>query len=56
MDELLGKAADAAGRLTVGHADREARAGYAARIEREARAEPEPIRQPQVPDQVEIEM
>jgi conjugative relaxase-like TrwC/TraI family protein len=56
MDELLGRAADGAGRLAAGHADREARAGYAARIEREAQAEPEPIRQPQVPDQAEIEM
>ena len=56
LDELLGQAADAAGRMTAYHADREARAEYAARIEREAQAEPEPTWQPQVADQAEIEM
>jgi len=56
LDELLGQAADAAGRMTADHAGREARAKYTARIEREAREEPEPTRQPQVADQAEIEM
>lgn len=56
LDELLGQATDAAGRLVADHADREARAEYTSRIEREIQAEPEPIRQPQVPDQAEIEM
>jgi hypothetical protein len=56
LDELLSQAADAARRLATNHADRGARAEYAARIEREAHAEPEPTRQPQVPDQAEIEM
>ena len=56
LDELLGQAADAAGRMTADHADREARAKYAVRIEREAQEEPEPTRQPQVADQAEIEM
>ena len=56
LDELLGQAADAAGRLAVDHNDREARAEYAARIERASQAEPELIRQPYIPDQAEIEM
>src|SRR6185437_12194441 len=46
LDELLGRASDAAGRLAADRADREARE-YAAHTEREARAEPQPIRQPQ---------
>ena len=55
LHQLLGRAADAAGRLAADRADREARAENTARIEREARAEPEPF-QPQVPDQAEIEI
>ena len=56
LDKLLGQVADAAGRLAADRADREARAEYAARIEREAQAEPMPIRQPQVSNQAEIAM
>jgi len=46
----------AVGRMAADHADQETRAEYAARTEREARAEPEPIRQLEVPDQAEIAM
>jgi hypothetical protein len=56
LNELLGQAANAAGRIAADYAGQETRAGYAARAERKARAEPEPIRQLEVPDQAEIEM
>ena len=56
LDELLGRAADVAGRLAYGHADQDARAQYAARIEREVQAEPEHARRLQAPEQAEIEM
>ncbi len=56
LDELLGYAVEAAERLTAENADREARAEYAARIEREAQAEPELALQAQPSDQAEIEL
>ena len=56
LDELVRQAADAAGRLAANNTDREVSAQYAARIEREAQAEPELAGQPQVPYQAEIEM
>ncbi len=40
LDELLGQAAEAAGRLAAGNAEQEARAQYTARISWEAQAEP----------------
>ncbi|HEX3957467.1 MAG TPA: MobF family relaxase [Trebonia sp.] len=56
LDELLSEVADATRRLTAAHAGREARSEYAAHVERQAQAEPDPIRQFQVSDQAEIEM
>jgi TrwC relaxase/AAA domain len=41
LDELLAQATDAAGRFTKEKADREGRAQYATRLERQAHAEPE---------------
>ena len=48
--------AEAAQRLTAQHAGRQASSAYAARIEREARAEPEAGRQAEARDQAEIEL
>jgi hypothetical protein len=56
IDNLLGQAANAAGRMAADHADWKARAEYAARIEREAQAEPEPSRQLEIPYEAEIEI
>ena len=56
LDELLVQAADAARRMAVDYVDREARAEYAARIERQAQAESDSTRQSQVSEQAEIEI
>ncbi|HEX5301698.1 MAG TPA: MobF family relaxase [Streptosporangiaceae bacterium] len=56
LDGILGQAADAVGRMAADHADREARAGYSVRVEREAQAEQGATQQPQISDQAEIEM
>ncbi len=56
LDKLLGHAAEAAERYTVGNAEWQTRAEYSARIEREAQAEPEPAMQAQAPDEAEIEL
>lgn len=53
LDKLLAQTAEAAGRFT---ADREARAQYAARLEREAHAEPERILQTEASYEAEIEL
>jgi hypothetical protein len=53
---LLSYAAAATERLAVENAEREARADYAARIEREAQAEPEPIQQARARDEAEAEL
>ena len=55
LGELLGQAAEAAERLAADHAEQQARAEYATRIEREALAEPEPTLQAQARDQAEAE-
>ena len=54
LDELLGHAAEAAERLVAENAERETREEYAARIAREAQADPEPTLQAQ--DQAEAEL
>jgi hypothetical protein len=56
LDELLGRAADATKRLAAENAEQEARAQHAARIEREAQAEPELALQAQAEDHAEAEM
>jgi conjugative relaxase-like TrwC/TraI family protein len=56
LGELLAQAAEAAGRFIKEKADREARAGYAARLGREARAEPERTRQAEASYEAEIEL
>jgi hypothetical protein len=56
LDNLLAQAADAAARITADNADRDARAKYTARVEREAQAEPEPALQADAPDEAEIEL
>jgi hypothetical protein len=55
LDELLTRAAGAAGRFTAEKADRQARAGYAARLGREAHAEPEHTLQAEASYEAEIE-
>ena len=56
LDELLARADQAAQRLAAQHAKRQASSAYAARIEREAQAEPEAGQQAEARDQAEIEM
>ena len=56
LDQLLAQAAEAAGRFTADKADREARAHYAARLEREAHAEPERALQAEASYEAEIEL
>jgi hypothetical protein len=56
LDELLNHAAAAAAHFAADNAERHARAGYAARIEREAQAEPEHALQAQVADEADMEM
>ena len=56
LDELLSQAADATERLVVGHAEQEARAQHAARVEREVQAEQESTIQAQARDQAEAEL
>ncbi len=56
QDELLAPAGQAARRLAAQHAEQQASRAYAARLEREAQAEPEPGRQAEARDQAEIEM
>ena len=56
LDVLQACADQAAQRLAADNADREARAAYTARIEREAKAEPEAERQAEVLDEAEMEL
>jgi hypothetical protein len=56
LDRLLSQTAEAAQRLAAENAAREARAGYAARLEREAYAESEHIVQDQACYEAEIEL
>ena len=56
LDRLLGQATEAAQRFTAENAAREARAEYAARLEREAHAEPEHTVQAQASYEAEIEL
>ena len=56
LDELLAQATEAARRFTKDKADREGRAEYAARLEREAHAEPERTLQTQASYEAEIEL
>lgn len=56
LDRLVGQARGAAQRLTAEYAAREARAGYAARLERQAHAESEHIVQAQASYEAEIEL
>jgi len=56
LDRLLGQASEAAQRLTAEDTAREASAGYAARLEREAHAESEHIVQAQSSYEAEIEL
>ena len=56
LDELLTHAAAAAERLAADHAERETRAGYAARAEREAQVQPEPTQEVQGQYDMEMEL
>jgi hypothetical protein len=56
LGKLRAQTAAAAGRFTAEKADREARAQYAARLEREAHAEPERALQTQASYEAEIEL
>jgi hypothetical protein len=56
LDRLLGRATEAAERFTAENAAREARAEYAARLDREAYAEPEYTVQAQASYEAEIEL
>jgi hypothetical protein len=56
LDELLAQAAEAAGGFTKGKTDWEGRAEYAARLEREAHAEPERALQTEASYEAEIEL
>lgn len=56
LDELLARADDAAQRLAAQQAERHASGEYAARIEREAPAEPEAGHQAEAREGAEIEM
>jgi hypothetical protein len=54
IEQLLGHSAQAAECLAADNAEREVRAEYAARIDREARAEPEPTLQAQAQAEAEL--
>jgi hypothetical protein len=56
LDKLLAQATEAAGRFTAEKADRQARAHYAARLEREAHADPERTMQTEPSYEAEIEL
>jgi len=56
LDQLLGQAADATKRLAAKNAEQEAGAQYAARMERETQAEPEPALQARAQEQAEAEL
>jgi hypothetical protein len=56
LDELLTHAAAAAGRIAADRAGRETRAGYAARVGREAQVQPGPAREVQGQYDVEMEL
>ncbi len=56
LDKLLAQTAEAAERFTAEKADREVRAQYAARLEREAHAEPERALQAEASCEAEIEL
>ena len=56
LDALQARADEAAQRIAADNAERQARAQYTARIEREAHAEPQTERQAETPDDAEIEM
>ncbi len=56
LDELLARADQAAQRVAAQQAERQVSGEYAARIEREAQAQPEAGRQAEARDQAEIEM
>jgi conjugative relaxase-like TrwC/TraI family protein len=56
LDALLAQAAGAAGRFTKEKADRDARAGYAARLERQAHPEPARTLQAEASCEAEIEL
>ncbi len=56
LDVLQARAHQAAQRLAADNTEREARAAYTARIEREAQAEPEAERQAEIPDEAEMEL
>jgi hypothetical protein len=56
LDEMLAQATEAAQHLAAENAGREARAEYAARLRREASAEPEHTAQPQASHEAEIEL
>ncbi len=56
LDRLLGRATGAAQRFTADNAAREVRAGYAARLEREASAEPEHTVQAEASYEADIEL
>ncbi len=56
LDRLLGQATEAARRFTAENAAREARAGYAARLGREAYAEPEHAAQAGASYEADIEL
>ena len=55
-DELLAPAAAAAGRIVAEHAERQARADYAARADRETQAQQEPTLETQAQCEVEMEL
>jgi hypothetical protein len=56
LDKLRAQTAEAAERFTAEKADREGRAHYAARLEREAYAEPEHALQAEASYEAEIEL
>ena len=56
LDQLVGRAAEAAQRFAAENAGREARAEYAARLEREAYAEPEHAAQAEASYEADIEL
>jgi hypothetical protein len=56
LDELLAQATEAAGRFTQEKADREGRAQYATRLERQAHAEPERALRAEASYEAELEL
>jgi hypothetical protein len=56
LDEMLAQATEAARRSAAGNADREARAEYPARLEREAYAAPEHTAQAEASYEADIEL